>query len=73
VDAVCGGDLGEVAVGAAVHVGDGDNMGASGEGLQYYCGRGGAGGEGEGVAGMFEGGNGFFEVVAGWKVSMSCL
>lgn len=33
-DAVCGGDLGEVAVCAAVDVRDGDDVGACGEGLE---------------------------------------
>ena len=62
-DAVCECDFGEVAVRAAVDVRDGDDMGAGGEGLEDCGGRGGAGGEGEGVAGVFEGGDGFFEVV----------
>lgn len=58
-----GGDFGEVAMRAAVDVGDGDDVRTCGEGLQYCCCCGGAGGECEGVAGVFERCDGFFEVV----------
>lgn len=64
VDVVGGGHLGEVAVGSAVDIGDGDDVRADGEGLEDVGGGGGAGGEGEGVAGVLEGGDGLFEVVA---------
>ena len=58
------GDFGEVAVRAAVDIRYGDDVGARGEGLQDIgCGCR-AGGEGKGVAGVIEGGDGFLEVVA---------
>lgn len=57
-------DLGEVAVGAAVDVRDGDDVGAGGEGLEDDSGGRGAGGEGEGVLCVLEGGDGLLEVVA---------
>lgn len=56
-------DFGEVAMRAAIDVRDGNNVGTGGEGLQDYCCCRGAGGERERVAGVFEGSDGFFEVV----------
>lgn len=53
VDAVRGGDFCEVPVCAAVDIGYGDNVGARGEGLEDRGCRCGAGGEGEGIAGVF--------------------
>lgn len=61
-DAVGAGDLGEVAVGAAVDVRDGDDVGPGGEALQDVGGGGAARGEGEGVLGVLEGGDGGLEV-----------
>jgi hypothetical protein len=70
-DIVGGRDFGEVAVRAAVDVGDRDNVGAAGEGLQDVgCGCG-AGGKGEGVASVFKGCDGFLEVVAGGALAIS--
>lgn len=63
VYAVRGGDFGEVAMCAAIHIRYGYDVGAGGEGLEDCCCCGGAGGECEGVAGMFEGSNGFFELI----------
>jgi hypothetical protein len=60
---VRGGDFGEVAMGAAIDVGYGDDVGARGEGLEDCCCCGGAGRECEGVARVFEGSDGFFEVI----------
>lgn len=64
LDAVGLGHLGEVAVGAAVDVGHGDDMAAGRQALQDG-GRGGAArGEGEGIPGVLQGGHGRLEVVA---------
>lgn len=64
LDAVGLGDLREVAVGAAVDVGHGDDVGAGGEALEDV-GRGGrAGGVGEGVLCVLEGGDGVLKVGA---------
>jgi hypothetical protein len=65
VHAVGGSDLGEVAVGAAVDIGDGDDVGAGGEGLEDVGGGCGAGGEGEGILGVLESSDGLLEVVTG--------
>lgn len=62
---MCEGDLGEVAVRAAVDVGDGDDMRACGEGLQDVGGSGRAGAEGERIAGVLERCDCTFKVVAG--------
>jgi hypothetical protein len=62
LDAVGGGDLCEVTVGAAVDVGDGDDMAAGCERLQDDGGGGRAGGEGEGVLGLLKGGDAVLEV-----------
>lgn len=57
-------DLGEVAVGAAIDIGDGDDMGTGGEALEDDGGGGGTGREGQGVLGVLDGGNGSLEVGA---------
>ena len=64
VDVVGGGHLCEVAVGSAVDIGHGDDVGAGREGLEDVGGGGGARGEGEGVAGVLESRDRLFEVVA---------
>ena len=64
LDAVGLGHLGEVPVGAAVHVGHGDDVRARGERLQDGGGRGAAGREGQGILGVLERGDGLLEVVA---------
>lgn len=64
LDAVGLGDLGEVAVGAAVDVRDGDDMAAGGQALQDDGSGGAAGGEGQGVASVLEGRDGSLEVVS---------
>lgn len=64
LDAVRLGNLREVAVGAAVDVRHGDDVGSGSEGLQDVCGGGRAGREGEGVFGVLEGGDGGLEVGA---------
>ncbi len=66
LDIVCLGDLGEVSVGSSVDVGDGDDMGACGEGLEDHSGGGRAGGEGESILGVLKRGNGLLEVVSVW-------
>lgn len=63
MDAVGCSDLGEVSVGTAVDIGDRDDVGARGEGLQDDSGGGRAGRESKGVLGVLESGNGLFEVV----------
>lgn len=63
MDAVGCGDLGEVSVGTSVDIGDGDDVGARGEGLQDDSGGGRAGGESKGVLGVLESGNGLLKVV----------
>ena len=63
-DAVRLGNLREVAVGAAVDVRYGDDVGSGGEGLQDVCGGSRTGREGEGVFGVLEGGDGSLEVGA---------
>lgn len=63
VHAVGGSDLGEVAVGATVDIGDGDNVRPGGEGLEDVGGGCGAGGEGESILGVLEGSDGLLEVV----------
>lgn len=64
LDAVGLCDLGEVAVGAAVDVRDGDDMAAGGQALQDDGSGGAAGGEGQGVASVLEGRDGSLEVVS---------
>lgn len=64
LDAVGLCDLGEIAMGAAVDVRDGDDMAAGGQALEDVGGGGAAGGEGEGVLGVLEGGDGGLEVGA---------
>ena len=73
-DTVSVGYLSKVAVGAAVDTGDGDDMGALGEGLKYCrCGCG-ARGEGEGVCGVFEGCYRCLKIVSGnlYEENVSC-
>lgn len=67
LDAMSGGDLGEVAMRAAVDIGDRHDVGALREGLEDEGGGGGAGGEGEGEARMFQRGNCLFEIVSGGR------
>ncbi|CRK35398.1 hypothetical protein BN1708_006723 [Verticillium longisporum] len=64
LDAVGLGDLGEVAVGAAVDVRDGDDVRAGGQRLEDDGGGGAAGREGEGVLGLLERSDGRLKVVA---------
>lgn len=64
--AVGGGDFGEVTVRAAVDVGDGDDMGARGEGLEDGGGCGGAGREGESILCVLERCYCGFEVCSVW-------
>lgn len=63
MNAMSGSDLGEVAVGATVNVRNRHDVGAGRKRLKDNGGRRGAGGEGEGISGVFESGNGFFKVV----------
>jgi hypothetical protein len=56
--------LGEVSMGSSVDVTDGDDVRSSGKRLENYGGCGAARREGERVASMFEGCNGFLEVVS---------
>ena len=65
LDVVGEGDLGEVAVRAAVDVRHGHDVRAGGERLQDVGRRGRAGAEGERIAGVLERGDCAFEVVAG--------
>lgn len=62
LDAVGRGDFGEVAMGAAVDVGDGNDMASCSETLEDNGSGGGARGKGESVFGLFEGGNGRLKV-----------
>ncbi len=64
LDSVGLGDLSEVAVGAAVDVGDGDDVGASSEALEDIGSGCRAGGLCKGIAGMLKGGNSRLEVSA---------
>lgn len=63
VHAVGSGDLGEIAMGAAIDIRDGNDVRAGGEGLQddSSCGR--AGGESQGVAGVLKCSDSFLEIV----------
>lgn len=65
VHAVGGSDLGEVTVGATVNIGDGDDVGAGGQGLEDVGGGCGAGGEGKRILGVLESSDGLLEVVTG--------
>lgn len=65
VHAVGGSDLGEVTVGATVNIGDGDDVGAGGEGLEDVGGGCGAGGKGKRILGVLESSDGLLEVVTG--------
>jgi hypothetical protein len=65
LDVVCEGDLCEVAVGSAVDVGDGDDVGASGERLEDVGCGGGTRAEGERIAGVLERSDGALKVVTG--------
>lgn len=70
-DIVCQRDLGEVAVGAAVDVGDGDDVRAGSKRLQDVGSSGRAGAEGERIAGVLESCDCAFEVVTrGASVSL---
>lgn len=60
---MCVCNLCEIAMGAAVNIGDGDDVGSLGEGLEDCSGGSGTGGESEGVFSMLEGRYCFFEVV----------
>lgn len=62
LDAVGRGDFGEVAMRAAVDVGDGNDMASGSETLEDNGSGGGARGKGESVFGLFEGGNGRLKV-----------
>lgn len=62
LDAVGRGDFGEVAMSAAVDVGDGNDMASCSETLEDNGSGGGARGKGESVFGLFEGGNGGLKV-----------
>lgn len=73
LDAVGGRDLGEVSVGAAVDVRDGDDVGAAGERLEDVGGGGRAGGEGERIAGVLEARNGGFKVVSAAQCQLGSL
>lgn len=55
-------NLGEVAVGATVHVRDGDDMTAGSEALEDVCRRGTAAGEGKSISGVLESSNGSLKV-----------
>lgn len=57
-------DLSEIAVGTSVHVGDRNDMVTGCEALEDDSGGGAAGGEGEGVSGVLEGGDSSLEVRA---------
>lgn len=63
MDAMRGGDLGEVTVCASVDVRDRHDVGAGGKGLKDDGGGRGAGGEGQSISGVFESGNDFFKLV----------
>lgn len=65
MDTVSGGNLGEVAVGTTVDIGDRNDVRARGQRLQDDGGGGRAGGESKGVLGILESGNGLLEVVTG--------
>jgi hypothetical protein len=62
LDAVGLCDLGEVTVGTAVDVGDGNDMAAGSQTLENSGGGGGTGGEGESVLGVLESSNSSLEV-----------
>lgn len=68
VHAVRSSNLSEVAVGATVDVGDGDDVRPGGEGLEDVGSGGGAGGEGESIFGVLEGSDGLLEVVTKKRV-----
>ena len=63
LDAVGGGNLGEVSVGSAVDIGDRNDVRPAGKGLQDVRGCGRAGGIGKGVFGVLESGDGSLEVI----------
>lgn len=63
VDTVGLGNLGEVAVGTTVHVGNRDDVGPSSQGLQNDGSGSGAGREGQGILSMLKSSNGFLKVV----------
>lgn len=64
LDAVGFCDLGKVAMCAAIDIGDGDNMGASGQALKNDGGGGRPGRKGQGVLGMLDSRDGLFKVGA---------
>lgn len=65
LDAMGRSNLGEVPVCSTIDIGDGDDVGASGEGLKDGSGGGGAGGEGKGIFCVLESCDGLLEVIAG--------
>lgn len=73
LDAVGGSHLGEVSVSSAVHIGDRDDMGASGERLEDVCGGSRAGGEGKGILSVFEGCNSLLEVIPGAVLAFAVI
>lgn len=66
VDTVGLGDLGEVSVGSAVDIGDGDDVGASSQRLEDHSGGGRAGGECESILGVLKSCDGLLKVVTVW-------
>jgi hypothetical protein len=68
LNAVGGGDLGEVAVGTTVDIGDRDNVGSRGQGLQDNGSGGRARRESKGILGVLESGNRLLKVVTANKL-----
>lgn len=70
INTVVIGDLGEVAVGATVHVGDRDDVGPGSQGLQDDCSGCGAGRESKGIFAVLNSGNSSLEVIPALDVSI---
>lgn len=63
IDTVGGGHLSEVAMGATVDIGDGDDVRTGGERLENDGGGGRTGGESEGIAGILQRGDSLLKVI----------
>lgn len=71
LDAMGGGNLGEVTVSSTIDIGDGDDVRARGERLEDDGSGGRARGEGKGIFGVFKSSNGLLEVVTKFQQSIS--
>lgn len=73
VDTVGLSNLGEVAVGSTIHVGNRDDVGPSSQGLQNDGSGSGAGREGQGILSMLQSSNSFLEVVPAFCMLITCM